>query len=127
FEIPDSLLGRDMMVMSRYHRTQAGLADVGANMAPNIVVRWERRGERILLRAVARAGAADEGSPEALAVENGSFSPVLASLGIQARGNNASVVDVTDLYLGDTPAFTMPQNQRTARGVRRYDRDRSWV
>ncbi len=127
FEIPDSLLGRDMMVMSRYHRTQPGFADVGATMAPNIVVRWERRGERILLRAVARAGAADEGSPEALAVENGSFSPVLASLEIEARGSNASVVDVTDLYLGDTPAFTMPQNQRTTRGVRRYDRDRSWL
>ena len=34
FEIPDSLLGRDMIVMSRYHRVQEGQTNVGANMAP---------------------------------------------------------------------------------------------
>jgi hypothetical protein len=127
FEIPDSLLGREMVVMSRYHRTQAGLADVGANLAPNIVVRWERRGDRILMRAVSHAATAEEGSAEQIAVEAGNFSPVLASLEIAARGDDASVVDVTDLYLGDTPAFTMPPTQRTSRNVRSYDRDRSWL
>ncbi|MGH7575362.1 MAG: DUF5117 domain-containing protein, partial [Longimicrobiales bacterium] len=127
FEIPDSLLGRDMVVMSRFHRTQADFADVGALMAPNLVVRWERRGDRVLLRATSHAATADEGSAVGLAVENGSFSPVLAALEIAARGDDASVVDVTDLYLDDTPAFTMPQNQRSSENVRDYDRDRSWL
>ena len=30
FEIPDALLGRDMLIMSRYAKTQDGLADGGA-------------------------------------------------------------------------------------------------
>jgi hypothetical protein len=47
FEIPDSLLGRDMAVMSRYARAQDGLEEGGARMAPNMVVRWDRRGERL--------------------------------------------------------------------------------
>src|SRR5690606_13117817 len=51
FEIPDSILGRDMAVMSRYAKAQTGLADGGDRMAPNMVVRWLRRGDRIDLRA----------------------------------------------------------------------------
>ena len=30
FEIPDDMLGRDMMIMSRFHRVQAGQTNVGA-------------------------------------------------------------------------------------------------
>ena len=127
FEIPDSLLGREMIVMSRYHRVQEGLTNVGANMAPNLVLRWERRGDRILARAVTHSTTADPEDNVSIAVENQRFAPILASLEIEARGSGTSVVDVTDLYLGDTPAFTLPSNQRQRMSVRRYDRDRSWL
>jgi hypothetical protein len=127
FEIPDSVLGRDMAVMSRYARAQDGLADGGDRMAPNLVVRWERRADRIDLRAVSHQTTADPSSSLHLAVENSNFAPVLASLPIKARGQGASVVDVTDLYLGDTPAFTLPRQTRTRHTVRSYERGRSWL
>lgn len=127
FEIPDSLLGREMIVMSRYARTQEGLGGAGANMAPNIVVKWERRDDRILLRATAHENIADEGSAIHLAVANSNFAPILHSLPIQARGRSSSVVEVTDLYLTDVPAFTLPRNQRQRFGVRNLDRSRSWI
>jgi hypothetical protein len=127
FEIPDSVLGRDMIIMSRYARAQEGLSTAGANMAPNITVQWERRGDRILIRAMSYQNVADEGSPVAIAVENSSFPPILHSLPIHARGQSSSVVDVTDLYLGDTPLFSLPRGQRASLGVQRYDRDRSWL
>lgn len=127
FEIPDGALGRDMIIMSRYARTQDGLADGGSNMAPNIVVRWERRGDRILIRAMSYQKVAEEGSAVALAVANSNFPPVLHALPIAARGEGTSVVDVTDLYLGDTPTFSPSRNQRTRFGIRRHDRDRSWL
>lgn len=127
FEIPDAMLGRDMLIMSRIAKAQDGLADGGANMAPNIVVRWERRDGRIILRGVSYSRTADEGTPLALAVENSNFSPVLASLPIQRSGTGTSVVDVTDLYLGDTPMFTLPRARRTQLGVRSFDRERGWL
>lgn len=127
YEIPDSLLGRDMIIMSRYAKAQDGLADGGANMAPNIVVRWERRENRILLRGVNHGRYAEEGTPLALAVENSNFSPVLHALPIRARGAGTSVVDVTDLYLGDHPAFSMPRQRRTQLQVRSHDRNRTWL
>jgi hypothetical protein len=127
FEIPDALLGRDMLIMSRYARTQDGLADGGANMAPNIVVRWERRGDRIVLRGVSHRTGAEAGSPIALAVENSNFAPILQALPITARGTASSVVDVTDMYMTDTPAFSLPRQRRTQLGVRSFDRARSWL
>ncbi|MBT8405692.1 MAG: zinc-dependent metalloprotease [Gemmatimonadetes bacterium] len=127
FEIPDSLLGRDMIIMSRYHRVQQGLTNVGANMTPNVVVRWERRMDRILMRAVTHSTTADPEDNVSIAVENQSFASILASLQIEARGDGSSVVDVTDLYMGDTPAFTLPASQRQRMAVRRYAADRSWL
>jgi hypothetical protein len=127
FEIPDSLLGRDMALMSRIARTQHGLAEGGARMAPNMVVRWERRGDRIHLRAVSHDVTADDGTPLHVAVENSNFPPVLQSFPVQAVGQGTRVIDVTDLYLGDVPAFAMPRQQRSRLGVRAYDRDRSWL
>ncbi len=127
FEIPDAALGRDMIIMSRFAKTQQGLSTAGANMAPNITVRWERRGDRILIRAMSYQNVAEAGSPVAIAVEHSSFPPILHALPIQARGQGSSVVDVTDLYLGDTPTFSLPRGQRASLGVQRYDRTRSWL
>jgi hypothetical protein len=127
FEIPDSLLGRDMAVMSRYAAAQTDLADGGDRLGPNMVVRWERRDGRILLRGVSHANTAVPGSPLALAVENSNFAPVLEAFPVRARGAASSVIDVTDLYLGDTPAFTLPRPTRTRLAVRSYDRNRSWL
>lgn len=127
FEIPDSLLGREMIIMSRFAKAQDGLADGGANMSPNIVVRWERRDDRILLRGVSHEEGADEGSSLALAVANSNFAPVLHALPIKARGTGSSVIDVTDLYLGDTPTFSLPRARRTQLQVRSHDRNRTWL
>lgn len=127
FEIPDSVLGRDMALLSRYAKAQDGLADGGDRMAPNMVVRWERREERVFLRAVSHENAANESSSLHLAVENSNFAPVLSSFPLRGRGDGTSVIDVTDLYLGDAPAFSLPRQQRTRLGVRSQDRDRSWL
>ena len=127
FEIPDEVLGRDMIIMSRFAKAQQGLSNAGANMAGNITVRWERHDDRILVRAVSYQNVAEEDSPVALAVQNSSFPPILHSLPIQARGEGTSVIDVTDLYLGDTPTFSLPSSRRSQFSVHSYDRDRSWL
>ena len=49
FEIPDSLLGRDMIIMSRMARTQEGFSQGGAHMSPKrySIARWiGSRGDR---------------------------------------------------------------------------------
>jgi len=127
FEIPDSILGRDMLIMSRFDKTQDGFSQVGAMMAPNLLVRWERRDDRIMIRGPSYSITADPADRVHRSVENSTFPSVIAALPIQARGSGTSVVDVTDLYLGDHPPFSMPQNQRSSLQVRSHDRDRSWL
>ena len=127
FEIPDSLLGRDMIIMSRYGQVQHGLSQVGANMAPNLVVRWESRGDHVHLRAASHQTTADSGTARSIAVQHQNFAPVLQSFPVATRGERSSVINVTDLYVGEHPAFTLPRQQRTALAIRRYERDRSWL
>lgn len=127
FEIPDAILGRDMLIMSRYDKVQDGLASVGAMMAGNLLVRWERRDNRILLRGVSQSKTADPDDRVSLAVENSSFPSVIAALPVLARGDGTSVVEVTDLYLSDHVAFSMPRNRRTQFNVKSFDPDRSWL
>ena len=127
FAIPDAVLGRDMAVLSRYAGAQAGLADGGDRMAPNMVVRWERRDDRVVLRTISHESTADQGSSLHLAVESSSFAPVLGSFPVRSREGGRSVVDVTDLYLGDHPAFSLPRQQRSRLAIRSHDRERSWL
>ncbi|MEX2181212.1 MAG: zinc-dependent metalloprotease [Gemmatimonadaceae bacterium] len=127
FTVPDSLLGRDMIIMSRYARVQDGMSQVGANLAPNIVVRWERRDDRVYLRATSHQTTAEPGTARHLAVEDQNFAPVLQSFKLERRAGNASVINVADLYLAEHPAFTLQRQQRTQLAVRRYERDRSWL
>lgn len=127
FELPDFMLGREMIIMSRYGQVPQGMSQVGANMAPNIVVRWERRGDNILLRATSHQTTADSADRRFIAVDAQNFAPVLQSFPIAARGPASSVINVTDLYVGEHPAFTLPRQQRTALAIRRYERDRSWL
>jgi hypothetical protein len=127
FEIPDSLLGRDMIIMSRYGQVQQGLSQVGANMAPNLVVRWERRGDQVHLRASSHETTADSGTARSIAVAHQNFAPVIQSFPVETLGSQGVVINVTEMYVGEHPAFTLQRNQRTALTVRRYERDRSWL
>ena len=131
FEIPDSILGRDMALMSRYAKAQTGLANGGDRMAPNMVLRWERRDDRILVRAISHSNTAREDANVHLAVQNSNFSPIIASLPVEARGEGAGsptwVVDATQLYRGDHPTFSLPSARRSQLGVQRHVAERGWL
>ncbi|TVR93430.1 MAG: DUF5117 domain-containing protein [Wenzhouxiangellaceae bacterium] len=129
FEIPSEMLGRDMVVMSRYASAQEGLAARGGGdrMTENMVVYWERRGNRIVLRTRTHANTANPDSPLALAVANSNFAPVLASFPIAFEHRGKAVIEVTDLYLQDHPAFSFPRQRRADLEIRSFDPDRSWL
>ena len=101
FEIPDSLLERDMLLVSRISGVQAGMGGfLPAGAAVNRqMVRFERRDDRILLRRYSGEAMADDTLAIALSVESNYFAPILASFDVEARApsDSATVIDVTDL------------------------------
>lgn len=127
YEIPDSLLGRDMAILSRIAKTAQGLGWGGDRLAPQQVVQWERRGDKILLRGVTYDNYADEDLPIYQAVENSNFPPIIESFDIIERRDGTSLIDVTDLYLKDSRLFSLQNRHRQEYNVRGLDTNRSFM
>ncbi|MFN9298994.1 MAG: zinc-dependent metalloprotease [Acidobacteriota bacterium] len=108
YEIPEKLLGRDMLM---YSEIAAAPPELGYSGRPgeDRMVRFERRGNRILLRvnpATKRATNGDAGTR--LSVELSNYSPIMRSFNVEAEGKDKSaVIDVTAFYSGDIPELSV--------------------
>jgi hypothetical protein len=123
YEIPRDKLGRDFLWVSQIAKTTLG-AGYGGQAAGNRVVRWERRGDRILLRGISYDVVADPSTPIARAVDAANHSAILMAFNIEAIGKeDAAVIDVTRLFTSDVPEFS----GRTRVGARTFDASRSFV
>ena len=128
FEIPDSLLGRELLMVSRVSKAQANLA-YGGQKVNTQVLRWERRGEELLLRVVSHEKTADRDDPVYQAVQNSSFEPILKTFSIEALNEDSTgvVFDATDLYTGDVSSLGLPQEAREEYRAGRLDGDRTFL
>lgn len=127
YDIPDSLLGRDMIISSRIARTAQGLGWGGDRLASQQLVQWERRGDRILLRGVSYSNTADPELPIHRAVENSNLPAIIHSFPIVEERNGSQVIDVSDLYLSDLRLFSLQSYHRQQYNVRGLDRSRSFM
>ena len=127
-EIPDSLLGREMLMVSRVAQAQSDLA-YGGQKVNTQVLRWERRGPEVLLRVASYEKTADPQDPVFEAVRNSSFEPVLKSFSVEALNEDSTglVIDATDLYTTDVPSLGLPKSAREEYQVRRLDEARTYL
>ncbi|MEM6335455.1 MAG: zinc-dependent metalloprotease [Bacteroidota bacterium] len=128
YEIPDSLLGTELLLVTRIAQTAQNIG-YGGEKANTQIVRWERNGDDVLLRVVQYQNVADEDQPIYEAVRNSNFEPIVESFGIKALNEDSTgvVIDVTKLFTTDVPLLGMPQRRREAYRVRRLDAGRSFV
>ncbi|HVE78676.1 MAG TPA: zinc-dependent metalloprotease [Gemmatimonadaceae bacterium] len=132
FELPDSLVRRDFLLVSRVAAVPSNFESFlsAGTSVEERVVRWERVGNRVVLRAIGYSAVADDSLPIALSVASNNLGPILASFPIQAFGRDSAtyVLDVTDFFSGDTPGIGgLTQAQRRQYQVRRLDPARSFV
>ena len=128
YEIPDSLLDREMLMVSRIARTANGIA-YGGMKNNTQVLRWQKRDKKILLRRVSFSNTASDSLPVFEAVENSNFEPILASFDIEALNEDStgSVIEITDMFTSDVPALGLQQSYRQRFQVRRVDGDRTFI
>lgn len=128
YEIPDDILGREMLMVSRIARTADGI-NYGGMRNNNQVLRWEKRDDQILLRRVSFSNTASDTLPIFEAVRNSNFEPILASFDIKALNEDStgSVIDVSSLFTTDVPAFGLQNNFRQRFQVRRVDGNRTFI
>jgi hypothetical protein len=132
FEVPDSLVRRDFLFVTRVAGVPAnfpGFTPAGASLEERLV-RWERQGDRLIMRGIPTSAYSDDSLPIALSVASNNVGPILAAFPILAfTADSASVVvDVTDFFSGDTPGIGgLTPAQRRQYQVRRLDPARSFV
>jgi hypothetical protein len=123
YEIPKNELDKEFLWVSQIAKTTLG-AGYGGQAAGNRVVRWERRGNRILLRNVEYDIVADSKLPISRAVQAANNDTILMSFFIEALGkDDAPVIDVTRLFTTEVTEFSA----RTRLRARGFDSSRSFI
>ncbi|MBD1397558.1 zinc-dependent metalloprotease [Pontibacter sp. JH31] len=126
YEIPDTLLNRDMLMVSRIAKTATNLGYGGEELNRQML-RWEKKGNRILLRLISYQNVASDTLEIYHSVQNSNLAPVIQAFDIKAFNNGASVVEVTDFFLKDVPALGLGKRHREEYKVKRLDDKRSFV
>ncbi len=132
FELPMDLLDEEILVVSRISGHVKGLNFGGAGMKsrPQQVVRWQKHGEKVLLRSVSYNSVAIEELPVYQSVKNNNFEPIVAAFDIKAYGpDSASVVaDVTPFFTNDEPMIgALDDSERKRFGIKGLDKERSLI
>ncbi|QPH38000.1 zinc-dependent metalloprotease [Pedobacter endophyticus] len=133
FEIPDSLINREMLAVTRLSKVPVGVKvgnqQYGGEQINEQVWKWERRGKQVYVRVPSYATKADPNSDMFESVQNSNLSQILASFEIKAYNKDTSgvVIDVTDFYNGDVIAIGATDQLRKAYKVTAYDMARSYI
>jgi hypothetical protein len=114
FEIPKREFNKDMLLVGRYTRAAAAnprlpggqFGNYGGDQFAERTLRWDRSGNRIILRSPSFSIVADTSMPVYRAVEAANYPPVIAVFNVEAYGpDSAAVIDVTRLYTTSIPEF----------------------
>ncbi|WP_417785407.1 zinc-dependent metalloprotease [Tenacibaculum sp.] len=128
FEIPDSLLNREMLMVTRIAKTASGIG-FGGGKQNTQVLRWVKNKKQILLKVVSHNVVADTILPVHEAVVNSNFEPILFAFPIKAfsKDSTATVIDASPLFEGDVKAIAFPQRSRKRYKISKMDKTRSYI
>jgi hypothetical protein len=124
FEIPTSQLNKDMLVVGRFARTAieppagrgggggGGFPDYAGDQFTNRTLRWERNGNRVVLRTPSFRYTADTGLSIYRSIQNSNYPPIVAVFNVETYGpDSAAVIDVTRLFTTNVPEFVAIRGQ----------------
>ena len=129
FDIPDSLLGRRLLAVTRFVKHTQGASEHGGELVSNRMVYWEKAANgNLLLRVDPNVIHADEGDEIGLAVAASSENPIVASLKPEkASSPGCTRVKVTSLFEGDTQPFTLSASAKKSYNLGGIKGDASFI
>ncbi len=132
FEIPDSILGREILIVSRISGFVRNLNFGGAGMTsrPQQVVRFERLLDKILMRSVSYNSVASNEEPISQSVRNNNFEPIIQTFDIAALAEDSTsvVFEVSPLFTSDIAMIgALGNEQRKSFEISGLDNSRSLI
>ena len=129
YEIPDSLIGREMLMVTTIAKTAEGIG-YGGERTNTQMLRWDKRNDdKIILKVVSYKNTAADSLPIFQAVRNSNLEPILYTFDVKAKSKegNGVVIEVTDLFTKDVQAIGIPKNRRTQYKITRLEPEKSYI
>jgi hypothetical protein len=129
FDIPDSLLGRRILAVTRYVSNTPGSSQYGGEEVTESMVYWEKASNgNMLLRVDALTIQADEGQEIEKAVKVSSENPIIASFKPESKSSpGCTRVKVTSLFEGDNQAFSLSSMSKRSMNLGGIKGDASFI
>ena len=132
FEIPNALLEKEILVVSRISGFVKGLnfGGAGVKSRPQQVIRFQKMDNSILMRSVSYSSVADENSPIYESVRNNNFEPIVMIFPIATYSADSTsfVINVKELFTQDIEMIgAVSPDQRKNFGLKGVDAKRSFI
>lgn len=138
FEIPDSLLNRDILVVSRISRSAAGLSNGFSGYAGDIinnnVIRFTKGpNNKLFLHRVSYDQRASDENGMYTALANSSLPPIMQTFDIRAIGfdsvtrTRASVIELTEYLAGDNDVLFFNSRGKSSLQLGSQQTDKSFI
>ncbi len=111
YEVPNDLLGKEMLWVTRIVSLPSGFGGGYTNAGSKTntqVISWERFQDKLLIKIKSYDAVAEDSLPIYKSVQANNFEPTFYALGIEAFNpdSTAAVVKVTDLFSKDVKAIS---------------------
>lgn len=130
FEIPGNMMNRDILVVNRLSKTQAGTG-YGGDQIGQEVIRFEKGPEnKVFLRSISyKVYAKDSTSSMFASVSNSNIQPIDAAFDIKAYSENgkAVVIDMTKFFDGDNDVLFFSSAAKKSRLLGTLQSDKSYI
>ena len=135
FEIPDSILGSEIMTITRYSKTPAGGGIFGGEEINRQVVRWEKGlNNNILLRSITYVIMSPDGDkPLAQAVKNSTSDPIIGNFDVLAYNKDESgkiigyVLDLNSTFDADVQTFSLDPIKKQMLNIVAFQKEKSFI
>ncbi len=130
FEIPDSLLSREMLVVTRFVKTPSGAGNYGGEEIGEKTIFFEKGpSNKLFLRISTFVSEANENDAIAKAVNNSNITPILHAFEVKARNkeDSTSVIEVTDFINSENNLLSLSSSQKESYGLTSLEKDRSYI
>ena len=130
FEIPDSLLNREILVVTRFIKTPSGASNYGGEKISENTITFEKGPtDNLFLRIATLVSAANEDDAISKAVNNSNITPILEAFDIKTKNEdeNSSVIEVTDFINGENPLLALGNDQKDDYKLTSLEKDKSYI
>lgn len=129
-EIPDSILGREIMAITRFSKVAGGGGVYGGEEANEQTIAWEKGpNNNLFLRVITTISVADSTTQIYKAVTNSNVNPIAAAFDIKALGKDSTsnIIDVTDFFNGDNQVINIDPFGKKFLNLANLANDRSYI